>query len=105
MTGQITQSYLLELLATTRGKIVTMLVIAALVLGIVAEGFSLYNSYLQIQINKAELRIKEAEAPLAEARSRAGMSNPIPERETKRKATCAKPEWKDSKYCEGVLQD
>jgi hypothetical protein len=93
------------LLDTLRGRVLGALVIAALVLGVMAEGLSIYNSYLQIRINKAEVRIREAEAPLAEARSRGSMSDPLPDRKAKLKAMCALPYFKNGKACEGVPQD
>jgi hypothetical protein len=42
-----------SLLATTQGKIVTALVVVAVVLAVVSEGISLVSSYQQMRINKA----------------------------------------------------
>ncbi len=52
MTDQLVKSSLAALIGSTRGKIIATLAIIALVLGIIAEGFSVMSNYYGMITNR-----------------------------------------------------
>jgi hypothetical protein len=66
-----TQSFIATFLATARGRLITAFTVVFLAIGVLAEGFSIYQSWQQIGINTYQIEIKQVQARAASSSSAA----------------------------------